>query len=188
MISMDISLALPRLNERLRSESLVKQIHIQYYNTPLAEFILGSFEEKLCLLDYRDRKDRDTIDNRLQKGLNASYVEKDDPLLQKTKRQFDEYFKGERKSFEIPLLTVGTPFQQKVWETLQTIPYGKTWTYSRLAKEIGRPKAVRAVANAVGANALGIIIPCHRIIGLDGTLTGYAGGLERKKRLLELES
>lgn len=139
-------------------------------------------------MDFRYRKSRDRVDRRIQKTLKASYIEKDTPLLQKTRRQLDEYFKGERKNFDIPLLTVGTPFQIKVWETLQSIPFGKTWTYSRLAKEIGSPKAVRAVANAVGANALGIIIPCHRIIGSDGTLTGYAGGLELKKRLLRLEN
>ncbi|MFT7824643.1 MAG: methylated-DNA--[protein]-cysteine S-methyltransferase [Sulfurimonas sp.] len=165
----------------------MKEIHIQYYETPFTELILGSFEERLCLLDFKDRKKRKSLDRRIQKGLNAVYIEQDNTLLRQTKKELDECFAGERKTFDIPLLTVGTPFQLKVWKTLQNIPYGMTATYAQLAKKAGRPKAVRAVANAVGGNAIAIIIPCHRIIGSDGTLTGYAGGLPLKQRLLEIE-
>ncbi|MDD3592062.1 methylated-DNA--[protein]-cysteine S-methyltransferase [Sulfurovum sp.] len=166
----------------------MKQIQIQYHKTPCTEFILGSFEGKICLLDYRYREKRETIDRRIQKGLDAVYVEQDNPLLQETRKALDEYFAGKRKTFGLPLLTVGTPFQIRVWEALQKIPYGATVTYAQLAKEIGRPEAVRAVANAVGANALAIIIPCHRIVGSDGTLTGYAGGLALKQRVLDIET
>ena len=162
-------------------------ISIQYHKTKFGEFITGSFEDKLCLLDFRYRRMRKTIDSRIKIGLNADYKEQDSKVLQETRKQLDEYFNRKRKVFEIPLLTVGTDFQKEVWNALLKVPYGKTSTYLELAKNIGNEKAVRAVASANGANAIGIIIPCHRIIGSDGNLTGYAGGLAVKKRLLKLE-
>jgi len=166
----------------------MNQIHIQYYKTKYAEFIMGSYEGKLCMLDFRYRKMRERVDSRLQKALSAEYVEKDDVVLQETRKELDEYFGMKRKSFDIPLLMLGTAFQKSVWEALLKIPYGKTASYLELSKTIGNEKAVRAVANANGASVIGIIIPCHRIIGSDGSLTGYAGGLPLKKKLLELES
>ncbi len=169
------------LGEKMRS------IHIQYYKTNYGEFILGSFHEKLCLLDFRYRKMRKTVDTRITKALQSEYMEKDDAILKQTRQELDEYFKCERKTFDIPLLTVGSDFQKSVWEALIKVPYGTTASYLQLAKDIGNEKAVRAVANANGANAIGIIIPCHRIIGSNGELTGYAGGLHVKKRLLKLE-
>ena len=166
----------------------MNQVNIQYFKTEYAEFILGSYDEKLCMLDYRYRKKRVTVDNRIKKALNAEFVEKDDKVLQKTREQLDEYFKMKRSEFDIPLLMVGTAFQKSVWSALLQIPYGQTASYLELSKNIGNEKAVRAVANANGANSIGIIIPCHRIIGSNGELTGYAGGLALKKRLLELEN
>lgn len=102
--------------------------------------------------------------------------------------QLDAYFRGERQRFELDLAPVGTQFQLKVWALLQQIPYGETWSYLELARRLGDVKALRAVGMANGANPIGILIPCHRVIGSDGTLTGYAGGLERKRALLELET
>jgi len=102
-------------------------------------------------------------------------------------RQLDEYFEGKREQFDLPLAPRGTPFQQQVWQALQRIPYGRTWSYAELAEHIHNPKAIRAVGTANGANPISIIIPCHRVIGSNGTLTGYAGGLERKQLLLQLE-
>ena len=166
----------------------MKQINIQYYKTKYAHFILGSFENKLCLLDFRYRKMRSSVDNRLQKGLKAEFVEQDDPILQETRKQIDEYFNMQRKEFDIPLLTVGSDFQKDVWTMLLKVPYGTTSTYAQLAQAIGNQKAVRAVANANGANAISLVIPCHRIIGSDGTLTGYGGGLALKEKLLKLEN
>jgi len=163
-------------------------INIQYYKTPYAEFILGAYDEKLCMLDYRYRTKRDSVDRRLKKALNALFREEDSPVLQQTRKELDEYFKGERKEFSVPLLMLGSEFQKSVWRALLKISYGKTASYLELSKIIGNEKAVRAVANANGANAIGIMIPCHRIIGTDGKLTGYAGGLPLKKRLLELEN
>jgi len=165
----------------------MNQINIQYYKTKYANFILGSFEAKLCLLDFKYRKMRTTVDNRLKIGFDAVFVEQDDEILQKTRKQIDEYFDMTRKVFDIPIITVGTDFQKSVWEALLKVPYGTTSTYLQLAKDINNKKAVRAVANANGANSISIIIPCHRIIGSNGELTGYGGGLPLKKRLLELE-
>jgi len=166
----------------------MKQISIEYHKTPFGEFIIGSFENKLCLLDFRYRKNRDTIDNRLKSNLKAVYVEQTSEIIKECKKQLDEYFNKERKNFDIPLLLVGSDFQKNVWDALIKIPYGKTSSYLELAKNIDNEKAVRAVANANGANCIAIIIPCHRVIGSDGSLTGYAGGLATKKKLLELEN
>lgn len=102
--------------------------------------------------------------------------------------QLDEYFAGQRREFDVPLMFAGTEFQKVVWDELMLIPHGRTTTYGELARRIGRPAAVRAIANAVGSNALSILVPCHRVIGADGALTGYAGGLPAKRHLLALEN
>jgi len=139
------------------------------------------------MVDFRYRKMRKTVDKRIKKGLNAEFIEQDNEILQKTRVQLDEYFYMQRRKFDIPIQMVGSDFQRSIWEALLKVPYATTSTYLQLAKEIGKAKAVRAVANANGANAIGIIIPCHRIIGANGELTGYAGGLPLKKRLLKQE-
>jgi methylated-DNA-[protein]-cysteine S-methyltransferase len=162
-------------------------INIQYYKTKIGELILGSFDGKLCMLDYRYRRMRTTVDNRIRKGICADFIEKNDDILEETKKQFTEYLNGCRKDFDIPLLMVGTDFQKSVWQALMKVPYGTTSTYLQMAKNINNEKAVRAVASANGANSISIIIPCHRIIGSNGELVGYGGGLPVKKRLLTLE-
>lgn len=108
-------------------------------------------------------------------------------LLLHATSQLDGYFQGKRRSFDLPLSPQGTPFEQAVWQVLQTIPYGETRSYGDIARQIGRPSACRAVGRAIGRNPLGIVIPCHRVIGANGRLTGYAGGLTVKQYLLELE-
>lgn len=163
------------------------KIKIEYFKTPFGELILGSFEDKLCLVDWRYRKMRTSIDNRLQKALKAKYIEMSSPIIEETKAQLKQYFEGKRESFDIPLYLVGTDFQKSVWNALIQIPYGKTQSYLDLSKSLNNEKAIRAVARANGANAISIIIPCHRIIGSDGSLVGYAGGLNAKKKLLSLE-
>ncbi|MBN2788702.1 MAG: methylated-DNA--[protein]-cysteine S-methyltransferase [Candidatus Delongbacteria bacterium] len=163
------------------------KIQIKYYKTPVGELILGSFDDKLCLADWRYRKMRSSIDKRIKSGLDADYVEGSSDVIEKTISQLEEYFSKERKEFDIPLLFVGTDFQRSVWDALIQVPYGKTDTYLGLSKKIGNVKAIRAVAGANGANAISIIVPCHRIIGSNGNLVGYAGGLNAKKKLLELE-
>ena len=155
--------------------------------TPFGELILGSFEGDLCLCDWRYRKMRTTLDTRIQRGLDASFEEGISPVIEKAITQLQQYFQGERTEFELPLNLVGTDFQREVWQALRTVPFGSTWSYSELTSKIAEPTAVRAVASANGANAISIIVPCHRIIGSKGELVGYAGGLRAKKELLELE-
>jgi methylated-DNA-[protein]-cysteine S-methyltransferase len=134
----------------------MKFINIQYCKTKIGELILGSFEGKLCLLDFRYRKMRKTVDERIKKGLNAKFAENNTEIIEKTLSEL-------------------------------RVPFGTTSTYLQLAKNIKNEKAVRAVASANGANSMSIIIPCHRIIGSNGKLVGYAGGLPIKKQLLKLE-
>jgi methylated-DNA-[protein]-cysteine S-methyltransferase len=162
-------------------------ISLQYYKTPIGELVLGSFEGKLCLCDWRYRRMRTGIDKRVQLGLKATYVEQPCDVLDETALQLADYFDKKRQQFELPLLMVGTSFQQRVWQALLQIPYGNTIAYNDLAKQLGNTKAVRAVANANRANAMSLVIPCHRVVGSSGELTGYAGGLPAKKRLLALE-
>jgi methylated-DNA-[protein]-cysteine S-methyltransferase len=104
------------------------------------------------------------------------------------REQLAEYFAGERREFALPIELDGTPFQQRVWEALRTIPYGETRSYGQIAHQIGRPDRARAVGTANGSNPVSIVVPCHRVIGADGSLTGYGGGLDRKRYLLDLES
>jgi len=166
----------------------MNKISIQTYNSPIGEILLGSYEGKLCLADWKYRRMRTSIDNRIQKGLKAEYVEQSSEVIEKTIKEMKEYFAGERKVFDIPLLMVGTDFQKSVWEGLIQVPYGTTASYLELSRNIGNEKAVRAVATANGANSISILIPCHRIIGSNGDLVGYAGGLPVKKQLLDLEN
>ncbi len=165
----------------------MRHIHIQYFKTGIGELILGSYEGQLCLMDYRYRKMRQAVDARIAKGLKAEFTEQEDALLLQARIQLEEYLQRKRTRFDLPLLVVGTGFQKSVWSALLEVPYGKTVTYKDLARSLGNEKAVRAVAAANGANALAIVIPCHRIVGSRGELTGYSGGLAVKQRLLQLE-
>ncbi len=165
----------------------MNQISIQYLTTAYGELILAEHDNQLVMCDWRYRKMRERIDKRLQTNLNSPFTEKDTPLLQTTRQQLDEYFTYKRKKFDLPLKLLGTEFQQQVWKGLLKIPHGKTLNYLQLADSISNKKAVRAVANANGANAISIIIPCHRVIGSNGNLAGYAGGVATKKKLLDLE-
>jgi len=165
----------------------MNRIHIRYCNTKIGELILGSYRGALCLLDFRYRKMRAAIDKRIKYGLEAEYVDGDDGVLVETEKQIDTYLDGHRREFDVPVLMKGTDFQKRVWKALMKVPYGSTSTYKELAKSVNEEKAVRAVAAANGANCINLIIPCHRIIGSDGKLVGYGGGLAVKKRLLKLE-
>lgn len=165
----------------------MENISIQYFKNNYGELIIGSFRDQLCLCDWRYRKMRANIDKRIQRECFATYVEESSELISETIEQLNEYFAGERKEFSIPLLLIGTDFQKQVWNTLRTVSYGETDSYIGLSERMNNPKAIRAVATANGANAISIIIPCHRIIGKDGDLVGYAGGLDAKRKLLELE-
>lgn len=163
-------------------------INIQYFNSSCGLFVLASFGDKLCLCDWSNNPCAERNKRRIERYLNASFKIETTSVLEEAKRQLDGYFAGNRKAFTIPLHLVGTAFQQQVWNELLNIPYGATISYKEIAQNIGKPKAVRAVAGAIGANGISILIPCHRVIGSDKSLTGYAGGLKAKKMLLQIET
>ena len=155
--------------------------------TPLGPMLAGATQDGICLLDFVDQRMLETEIDRLSKLLNATFVPGHNKHLEELSTQLKDYFSGKRKEFDLPLVLVGTAFQKKVWAVLQTIPYGNTRSYKEQAELIGFPRAVRAVAKANGDNRLSIVIPCHRVIGSNGKLTGYGGGLWRKQFLLNLE-
>lgn len=162
---------------------------LQEVDTPVGEILLGAFGNKLCLCDWKCNRHRSQNDNRIKRLLGAGYEfsNHDHFAIQRARQELREYFSGERKSFDVPLLLVGTDFQKRVWQALMAISYGSTVSYMDIARRIGNPKSVRAVAQAIGSNPLSIFLPCHRVLGSDGTLTGYAGGVEAKSFLLQLE-
>lgn len=157
------------------------------FKTPYGELLLGEYQQALCLCDWRYRRMRSSIDARLKKYANATYQEGTHAVLQLAKAQLEEYFSGKRTEFDVPLALLGSTFQTSVWQALLALPYGSRLSYRQLAMKLGREDAVRAVASANGANALSIFVPCHRVLGADGALTGYAGGLRAKAKLLALE-
>lgn len=163
------------------------QIYVQNYKTPAGSLIIGSIGSALCLCDWEVEARRGRIDRRLQKAFDAEFVLQSSEITEKAVSELEEYFAGLRRKFEIPVETVGTDFQKSVWNKLLAVQYGDTISYAELACRLGCPKSVRAVANANGANAVSIFIPCHRIIGSDNSLVGYGGGLDAKRILLELE-
>ncbi len=158
------------------------------YKSPCGYLILGAYDNKLCLCDWLNGKHRKVVDKKIQNFFDAKFVETNSPTTQNAMSQLEEYFLGNRGTFQSPLLFIGTDFQKKVWHALLKIPYGKTISYGELAESLGLPNGSRAVANACGANAISIFVPCHRIIGANGSLVGYDGGVERKNFLLNLES
>lgn len=162
-------------------------IRTRIYESPFGILLLGSYDDMLCLCDWLAEKHHGRVRRRLERLLNAAFEEEASPVTGEAARQLDEYFAGRRRAFDMPLLLAGTDFQVKVWNELLKIPFGETISYGDLAQRIGMPKAVRAVANANGANPLSVFVPCHRVIGGDRSLTGYGGGIEVKRRLLELE-
>lgn len=165
----------------------MKKIIIKEYKSPVGILLLGSYENNVCLCDWKFRKMRRQIDSRIQQGLNAEYTEGTSPVISRLEKELDEYFSGKRTDFSVKVLTVGTDFQKLVWKALAEVKYGCTESYLELARRIGMEKAVRAAASANGANAISIVIPCHRITGSGGSLGGYAGGPDAKRSLLQLE-
>lgn len=162
-------------------------IDLKRLETPLGTMFACAVEEGICLLEFTDRKMLETEFKILAKSLNAIIVQGENSHFKILEQQLDEYFKGTRKSFSVPLYTPGSQFQNLVWTALQNIPYGQTKSYKEQAITVLKPNAVRAVANANGMNKIAILIPCHRVIGSDGKLTGYGGGLWRKQWLLDKE-
>jgi len=156
--------------------------------TPLGAMVAAATDDQLCLLEFADRRMLATQIARVGRLLDAAFAPGDNDVLTSAAQQLGEYFGGRRRRFDLPLLTPGTDFQRAVWAQLQTIPYGQVRSYRDQARAIGRPDAVRAVGKANGDNRIAIVVPCHRVVGADGKLTGYGGELWRKRALLDLES
>ncbi len=159
--------------------------YIKYVKTKLGRIGIVEKDNKIVKLEIINKND---INSKNNKEIYEKYQEKDTELLLKAKKELEEYFAGKRKKFDLPLNQEGTNFQKKVWKALENIPYGETRTYKEVAKMIGNEKASRAVGMANNKNNIPIIIPCHRVIGSNGKLVGYALGLDMKKYLLDLES
>jgi AraC family transcriptional regulator of adaptative response/methylated-DNA-[protein]-cysteine methyltransferase len=165
----------------------IRVIDLKRIETRLGTMIACAVEEGICLLEFSDRKMLETELKALAKSLNARLVQGANPHFDLLEQELAGYFDAQRKTFTVPLFPVGTDFQKEVWTMLQTIPYGQTRSYQEQARALQKPAHVRALANANGMNKISILIPCHRVIGSNGQLTGYGGGLWRKQFLLELE-
>jgi AraC family transcriptional regulator, regulatory protein of adaptative response / methylated-DNA-[protein]-cysteine methyltransferase len=168
-----------------RSDELIT---VDWVESPLGPLVLGSSNRGICLLEFTDRRMLETQFERLRRKFQCAVTPGNSALNEQLKSELAEYFQGARKSFGVPVDAPGSPFEEKVWRALLTIPYGQTWSYFDLANRIGDPAAVRAVGTANGKNRIAIVIPCHRVVNKDGRLGGYGGGLWRKQFLLDLES
>jgi methylated-DNA-[protein]-cysteine S-methyltransferase len=157
----------------------IEMIRYQYMDSPVEPLLLAADDNGLYLIEFHSPRHPMARLEKWTEGKNS--------ILDMTRAQLDEYFSGTRKQFDLPLAPQGTPFQTEVWHTLATIPYGETISYAQLAQRVGKPTAMRAVGAANGRNPLPIVLPCHRVIGADGSLTGFGGGLPTKQFLLELE-
>ena len=146
---------------------------IFFYETPVGKLCIGEEDGVIVRTTWSK--------------IPTEYVLEETELILQCKMQLDEYFRGERKTFDLPLAPKGTDFQKKVWNALQKIPYGETRTYGEIAAAVGNPKGARAVGMAKNKNPIGIILPCHRVVGANGKLVGYAGGMDKKEWLLQLE-
>ncbi|WP_227429497.1 methylated-DNA--[protein]-cysteine S-methyltransferase [Psychrobacter sp. I-STPA6b] len=171
----------------IKDSTKTTQLIMDFYSSPLGTMCLIADEQFLFLLEFVDRKNAGKQLQDLLKRLNATLKTGENSITIKTKKQLQQYFAGTLQHFDIPIKLLGTDFQISVWQTLLTIPYGTTISYAEQASQMNNPKAVRAVANANSRNRLSIIVPCHRVIGSDGSLTGYAGKVERKAWLLGFE-
>ena len=161
---------------------------ITHFDSPIGPMVACATNQGICLVDYMDRKILEKEFEYLANEFNTEILPGKNKHLDKLKKELEEYFIGNRSTFTVPIHASGTHFQMSVWDALQNIPYGNTRSYKQQAEAIGNVKAVRAVASTNGKNRINILIPCHRVIGSNGKLVGYGGGLERKKWLLDLEA
>ena len=162
-------------------------VRVDRIATPMGLMLAAATEDALVMVEFVDRRMLPTQVRRIRERLGAVFVPEPNAVLAAVAQALAEYFASELRDFALPLRPLGTPFQRDVWDALREIPYGATRSYADLARTVGRPSAVRAVGRANGMNALAIVIPCHRVVGADGRLVGYGGGLWRKQRLLDLE-
>jgi len=171
------------------SEASARPLAATWIETPLGPMLAIAGDDGLCLLDFVDRRGVENAVLRLRRRLRAAVLPGTNAHLDQLRHELDEYFAGRRRSFDVALVEQsGTPFQRRAWDYLRTIPRGETRTYAEEAAAVGSRRAVRAVGSANGMNYLAIVVPCHRVIASNGELTGYGGGLARKRWLLEHES
>jgi len=162
-------------------------IRLGWIRTPLGPMVAGATSAGICLLEFTDRRMLEAQLRSLDRRLGLPALPGASEHIERLRAALDEYFAGGRREFDLPLVAPGTPFQERVWQELRRIPYGETCSYGELARRIGRPKAIRAVARANGMNRMALLIPCHRVVETDGGLGGYGGGVWRKRRLIALE-
>jgi AraC family transcriptional regulator of adaptative response/methylated-DNA-[protein]-cysteine methyltransferase len=162
-------------------------IRVSPTSTPLGPMLIGATDDELVLLEFVDRRQLAAEIRKIGRRLGAVFVPDSSPLIERVTAQLGAYYAGTRRNFDVPVRLVGSDFERSVWSALLEIPFGETRSYAEVAATVGRPSAVRAVGRANGMNAVAIVVPCHRVVGSDGRLVGYGGGLWRKERLLELE-
>ncbi|MCG7656073.1 methylated-DNA--[protein]-cysteine S-methyltransferase [Wielerella bovis] len=182
----EIAQYLTQLN--FRQPETTNPLYAQIFPTPLGDMLSICSATGVCLLEFVGQARLENEIRQVSQAKQAQIIFQSNDLLNSVAEQIQHYFSGSLKQFSVPIDFIGTDFQQRVWRILQTIPYGETISYAEQAAKLGNPKAVRAVAAANGQNKISIIVPCHRVIGSNGKLTGYAGGLPRKQFLLDLES
>ncbi|HBC21721.1 MAG TPA: cysteine methyltransferase [Porphyromonadaceae bacterium] len=169
-------------------EALPDTVVISEWESPCGKMIIGSIGEYICLCDWVESKRRDFNDRRIMGRLGVRYSGGMTRTIRRAIDELEEYFAGERKSFDVPLLMVGTDLQKQIWSALCEIPYGETRTYKEISEAVGHSGRGRGCAGQVASNPISILVPCHRVIGSNGSLTGYAGGLDAKQYLLDLEA
>jgi AraC family transcriptional regulator of adaptative response/methylated-DNA-[protein]-cysteine methyltransferase len=162
-------------------------IRMTTIETPIGPMVAAANDHGVCFLEFADRRGLEGTCNDMRKRFKVAVLPGENVVLKQLREELAKYFAGELRKFSVPVFVRGTPFQENVWRELQKISFGKTASYEEIATRVGNSRAVRAVARANGTNRICILIPCHRVIGKDGTLTGYGGGVWRKRLLLELE-
>jgi AraC family transcriptional regulator of adaptative response/methylated-DNA-[protein]-cysteine methyltransferase len=176
-----------RATGRSRGTGAAEPIRLAWIDTPIGPMVGGAADSGLCLLEFTDRRMIEGQLQTLRRRFRAPLVPDDHRYLGLVRTQLSEYFAGRRRHFDVPVSAPGTPFEERVWAALGRIPYGETRSYEEIARDVGSPRAVRAVGRANGMNRVAIVIPCHRVVNKSGALGGYGGGLWRKRRLLALE-
>jgi len=162
-------------------------LHVHQVDSPLGTILIAGDEDAVHAIEFVDSGDEERLRDSLARQRDAALVPGATVAVEQMERELDAYFAGRLRGFESPMAIAGNTLREQVWRALLEIPYGETCSYGEIARRVGRPSAVRAVAQAIGANPLCIVVPCHRVVGADGSLTGYAGGLWRKRVLLDME-
>ncbi len=179
--------AAPGRAARTARSTQLDPVRLAWHETPIGPFLLGATDEGACLCEFTDRRALEAQLEVVRRRFRRALVPGNNEPLTQLRQELTDYFNGTLRQFTVPLVVPGSPFETKVWDVLRAIPYGETRSYSEVAREIGAPKAVRAVGSANGRNRLAVVIPCHRVLNHDGQLGGYGGGLWRKRWLLDLE-